>query len=311
MPQRNGLQTHPTAAAPSTGAPDGSSESLQPENQAPCSSASLLQDKSQFADLNLPQSDPFWSKNLSIARVFTEELSRVYNLPEGLTFPAFSKQGLWVSFKRLMQGVGRKKAWVEKLVTNHWIDLMSGRAEIAAGCTESHKAYHCLATLWLSIYSLPVKQNCSAAWAVRMHSIATECTVCVCVSPVSQPNLEAVEIILSRMGKRRWSTYPSGWQWPLGQRTSWPVQYLSFTRSRMGIHFMAKSGFSGTVLVNISKELWRGCTWKKVSGLKSGWWSLFSFEGCSRKWSSNLNPGVKDLLFFRETPGEAEDNKGL
>lgn len=51
---------------------------------------------------------------------------------------------------------------------------MSGRTEIAAGCTESPKAYHCLATLWLSIYSLPVTENCSAARAVHMHSIIIE-----------------------------------------------------------------------------------------------------------------------------------------
>lgn len=39
-----------------------------------------------------------------------EELSHVYNPPEGLTYPGYSKKGLWVFFKWLMHRLGRKKA---------------------------------------------------------------------------------------------------------------------------------------------------------------------------------------------------------
>lgn len=39
-----------------------------------------------------------------------EELNHVYSLPEGLTFPAYSKKGLQVFFKWLKHRVGRKKS---------------------------------------------------------------------------------------------------------------------------------------------------------------------------------------------------------
>lgn len=64
---------------------DGSSGSVPLENQTPCFSAWLLQEKREFADLNLT-SVRYGLKKKSIAKILMEELSQVYNLPEGLTF---------------------------------------------------------------------------------------------------------------------------------------------------------------------------------------------------------------------------------
>lgn len=83
-----------------------------------------------------------------------EKFSHVYSLPEvGLS--QFIQNDLQIFLKW-------KKAWIEKLVTKHLIDLMSGRAQIAARCPESPKAF-CLNILWLSTYSLPGKQSSYAA----------------------------------------------------------------------------------------------------------------------------------------------------
>lgn len=191
-----------------------------------------------------------------------EELSHVYNLPEGLTSPAFSKQSLQVFFKWLMHRGGRKRAWVAKLVTKHWIGFMSGRAKVAAGWVPREPwGLPLPGILRLSVYSLPLKQNCSAPWAVRMHSIATECTLCVCVSAWRAQGCGNNPLSCA---KEKMIHFSCGWQWPLCQCTSWPVQYFSFSCSRMGMHLVAKSGFSGAALVNSNKELWCGCTWKTL-----------------------------------------------
>lgn len=131
-----------------------------------------------------------------------------------------------------MQGVGRKKMWVEKLVTKHWIDLLSGRAEIAAGCPESPKA------CW---------QSCGWAFASflgrtsRQHELYM-CTqlpwsiLHVCVS-AWQAKAQGCENNSFSCGKEM-IRLPSGWQRSLCQCTSWPIQDLWFTHSRMKIHLM-------------------------------------------------------------------------
>lgn len=129
-----------------------------------------------------------------------------------------------------MQRMGRKKVWVEKLVANHWIDLLSGRAEIAAGCPESPKA--CLQSCGWACTSFLGRTS-------RQHELYV-CTqlpwsiLPVCVCQPGEPKLKAVEIISSCVGKR-WSTYPLA---DSGLCARAPIQDLWFTHSRMGIHLM-------------------------------------------------------------------------
>ena len=171
---------------------------------------------------------------------------------------------------------------------------MSGRAEIAAGCPESPKAL-CLAILsWAFTAFLWSK-------TVLQHElyVCTQLPRSVLYVPVSAwwAKAQGCGNNSSSYGKGM-IHLSSGWQWPLCQSTSWPIQDLSFTRSRTGIHLMAKSGFSGTALVNTNKELWCSCNlgerlWSEIRLME-----LVQLWELLKKMKFKLKPRSRSSAFF-------------
>lgn len=119
-----------------------------------------------------------------------------------------------------------------------------------------------------------MNQICGAAQAKRMHSAAAE----QYVHQPEEPNLEAVAIIISGVGQKKWSPYPL-----VVLCSCQPTHDIMLTCAGMGAHFIVNSWSSRTVLVNVNKLLCPRRTWDKVSELKLGCQSLDSFETYSRK----------------------------